>query len=149
MPKETRPPSSSLSPEQLRQVRIPFIQRASLVRGTEREDVFLVDLGVCGAFVEREQALPVGERVQLSFPLPGNVNRIQVTCRVAWWHSPSAALVTKALPAGLGLEFVEMPEADRDRLRGHLLEYLSRKSGRRFHRSRPLDDDGGAHEDGG
>ena len=83
----------------------------------------------------------MGERVGLSFPLPGNVNKLQAVCRVAWWHSPSAALITKALPAGLGLEFVEMADPHRDRLRTHLLEYLSRKSGRRFHRSRSLDDD--------
>ena len=95
-----------------------------------------------GAFAERDRALPVGARVQLTFPLPANVNCIQATCRVAWWHSPSAALITKALPAGLGLEFVEVSEADRELLRAYLLEYLSRKSGRRFHRSRPLDDGG-------
>lgn len=143
MPKAVRPRSSSLSAEQLRQVRIPFVQRASLTRGSEREELFLVDLGVSGAFAERDRALPVGERVVLSFPLPGNVNRIQVVCRVAWWHSPKVALVTKALPAGLGLEFVEVSEADRERLRAHLLDYLGKKSGRRFHRSRPLDDGGG------
>ena len=142
MPKDVRPPSSTLSPEQLRQVRIPFIQRAALAFGSVREDVFLVDLGLSGAFIERAGALPEGERVQLGFPLPGNVNRIQALCRVAWWNSPSAALVTKALPAGLGLEFLEMSPADRERLRAHLLEYLSRKSGRRFHRSRPIDDGG-------
>ena len=142
MPKDVRPPSSTLSPEQLRQVRIPFIQRATLAHGGGREDIFLVDLGVSGAFAERDRGLPVGERVQLGFTLPGNVNRIQAVCRVAWWHSPSAALVTKALPAGLGLEFLEVSEADRERLRAYLLEYLSRKSGRRFHRSRPLDDGG-------
>ena len=142
MPKDVRPPSSTLSPEQLRQVRIPFIQRATLAHGAGREDLFLVDLGVSGAFAERDRALPVGERVQLGFTLPGNVNRIQAVCRVAWWNSPSAALVTKALPAGLGLEFLEVSEVDRERLRAYLLEYLSRKSGRRFHRSRPLDDGG-------
>ena len=142
MPKDAQPLTHGLTPEQLRQVRIPFIQRAALVRAGEREEVFLVDLGLAGAFAERDRPLPVGERVGLSFPLPGNVNRLQAVCRVAWWHSPSAALVTKALPAGLGLEFVEMAEPDRERLRAHLLAYLSRKSGRRFHRSRPLDDDG-------
>ena len=142
MPKDAQPLTQGLTPEQLRQVRIPFIQRAALVRAGEREEVFLVDLGLAGAFAERARPLPVGELVSLSFPLPGNVNRLQVVCRVAWWNSPSAALVTKALPAGLGLEFVEMGDSDRERLRAHLLAYLSRKSGRRFHRSRPLDDDG-------
>lgn len=141
MPRDAQPLDPGLTPEQLRQVRIPFIQRASLVHGTEREDVFLVDLGLAGAFAERDQALRVGERVTLSFPLPGNMNRLQAVCRVAWWHSPSAALITKSLPAGLGLEFLELSDADRERLRVYIVQYLGRKSGRRFHRSRSLDAD--------
>jgi Tfp pilus assembly protein PilZ len=139
MPKAVRRVSPRLTAEQLDKLRIPFVQRASLAHGAGREDLFLVDLGVAGAFAERERPLPVGEKVTLSFPLPGNDRPIRAVCRVAWWHPPAGRLVSKSLPAGVGLEFVEISEQDRARLRRHLLEYLGRDTmGRRFHRAWPL-----------
>lgn len=139
MPKAVRRVSPRLTAEQFDKLRIPFVQRASLAHGAGREDLFLVDLGVAGAFAERERPLPVGEKVTLSFPLPGNDRPIRAVCRVAWWHRPGGRLVSKSLPAGVGLEFVEISEQDRARLRRHLLEYLGRDTmGRRFHRAWPL-----------
>jgi Tfp pilus assembly protein PilZ len=145
MPKAVRRGSSRLNAEQLGRLRIPFVRRARLLRGEEREELFLVDLGVAGAFAERESPLPVGEKVTLSFLLPGNDRPLKAVCRVAWWHPPGGRLVSKSLPAGIGLEFVEIPERDRARLCEYLLDYLSRDTmGRRFHRSWPL----GEGEDG-
>jgi Tfp pilus assembly protein PilZ len=84
----------------------------------------------------------VGTQVTLRFALPGNEIPIVVACRVAWWHPAGARLVSKALPAGLGLEFVEISDADRSRLREHLVSYLSGEPrGRRFHRAPSLDPD--------
>src|SRR5574342_591771 len=123
MPKAVRP-ASSLGPEQLDRLRIPFVQRATLAHGGGGEELFLVDLGVAGTFAERAQPLPVGERVTLSFPLPGNENPIRAVCRVAWWHPPGGRMVSKSLPAGVGLEFLEISEQDRERLRRHLLDYM-------------------------
>lgn len=145
MRKAVRTASSRLTAAQLGRLRIPFVQRATLAHGGGREELFLVDLGLAGAFAERERPLPVGEAVTLSFPLPGNEHAIRVVCRVAWWHPPGGRLVSKSLPAGVGLEFVEISERDRARLRRHLLDYLDREPmGRRFHRVRPL----GEGEDG-
>jgi Tfp pilus assembly protein PilZ len=128
----------------LQRIRIPFIHRGTLEHEGASESVFLLDLGLLGAFVERGEGLPVGSRVVLSFPLPGNEIPVVVTCRVAWWHAPATRLVSKALPAGLGLEFVEVSEGDRGRLREHLLGYLSgERSGRRFHRALPLAEEEG------
>jgi Tfp pilus assembly protein PilZ len=139
MPKVVRRGSSRPTPEQLGRLRIPFVQRARLTRGAEREELFLVDLGVAGAFAEREEPLPVGEKVTLSFTLPGNNRPIQAVCRVAWWHAPGDRLPNKSLPAGVGLEFVDLSDGDRARLREHLIDYLGRETmGRRFHRSWPL-----------
>ena len=138
MPKAVRP-ASSLSAEQLRRLRIPFVQRATLVHGGEGEELFLVDLGVAGVFAERARPLPAGERVTLSFRLPGNDHPVRAVCRVAWWHPPEGPGASRSLPAGLGLEFVEIAEQDRERLRRHLLDYMDRETmARRFHRARPL-----------
>lgn len=138
MPKAVRP-ASSLGAEQLGRLRIPFVRRATLAHGGGSEELFLVDLGVAGAFAERAEPLPVGETVTLGFPLPGNDRPIRAVCRVAWWHPPGGSTVSRFLPAGLGLEFLEISERDRDRLRRHLLDYMDRETmARRFHRARPL-----------
>lgn len=124
----------------LQRIRIPFIHRGTLEHEGAGESVFLLDLGLMGAFVERAQGLPVGSRVTLRFLLPGNEIPVVVACRVAWWHAPQERMVSKTLPAGLGLEFVEVTAVDRGRLREHLLGYLSgERAARRFHRALPLE----------
>jgi hypothetical protein len=142
MKAEPRGPAQQTLPGPLRAVRIPFIQKAALTVDGASEHLFLVDLGLFGAFAERPSALPVGERVTLRFTLPGNEIPLTFGCRVAWWHAPGAPLVSKALPAGVGLEFVECSEDDHRRLRRYLEGYLQRSAGRRFHRPLPLSEDG-------
>jgi Tfp pilus assembly protein PilZ len=142
MKAEPRRPADEAAAGPPRAVRIPFIHKASLTAGDRTEDLFLVDLGVSGAFAERDAPLPEGERVLLRFTLPGNDIPLAFRCRVAWWHPPGAPLVSKALPAGVGLEFVEGSDDDRRRLRRYLDEYLQRSTGRRFHRPLPLPEDG-------
>jgi hypothetical protein len=120
-------------------LRIPFIQKAVLTHAGGREELFLVDLGLRGVFAERSAPLPVDEAVTLSFLLPGNAIPLSFQCRVAWWHPPGGPLVSKDLPAGVGLEFLESSEADRRRLGAYLDDYLRRRPlARRFHRPRPL-----------
>jgi hypothetical protein len=101
--REAIPPESVL-----RQLRIPFVRRATmLLRGAE-EDVFLIDIGMAGAFVERAEALSPGEGIEIRFP---------------WWHPRGGALSSKSLPPGAGLQFVDMSEPDRVRLRALLVDY--------------------------
>ena len=78
----------------LRRIRIPLIRKATLTYADGRgEDLFIIDLGLSGVFVERTDALPSGEKVRIRFLLPGNVIPVQAGCRVAWWHPPGAPLV--------------------------------------------------------
>jgi Tfp pilus assembly protein PilZ len=142
MKAEPRSPARNPAGGNLRTIRIPFIQKAQLTLNEQTEPLFLVDLGLFGAFAERETPLPVGAQVTLRFTLPGNEIPLTVGCRVAWWHAPGAPLVSKALPAGVGLEFVETSEDDQRRLRRYLEAYLQRSAGRRFHRPLPLTEDG-------
>lgn len=126
----------------LRRLRISMIQRAALIRSGSEEPVFTMDLGLSGVFVERKTPLPVGEQVELRFLLPGNAIPVCARCRVAWWHEPGAPLLSKALPAGLGLEFVSISEADQARLKQLLLDHWRREArGRQFVRHWPEDEE--------
>ena len=116
--RETAPPDSVL-----RQLRIPFVRRATLVGASASEDVFMIDIGMAGAFVERAEALPVDESLEIRFPWPGSEIPFAARCRVAWWHPEGAPLSSKSLPPGAGLQFVEMSDMDRERLRGMLVDY--------------------------
>jgi hypothetical protein len=116
--RESAPPDTVL-----RQLRIPFVRRATLVGASASEDVFMIDIGMAGAFVERAEALPVDESLEIRFPWPGSEIPFAARCRVAWWHPEGAPLSSKSLPPGAGLQFVEMSGADRDRLRALLVDY--------------------------
>jgi hypothetical protein len=116
--RESPPPESVL-----RQLRIPFVRRATLASSSRNEDVFMIDIGLAGAFVERAESLPVDETLEIRFPWPGSEIPFAARCRVAWWHPEGATLSSKSLPPGAGLQFVDMSEGDRERLRALLRDY--------------------------
>src|SRR5688500_16906173 len=105
-------------------IRIPLIQRARLVAASGEEDVFMMDLGLKGVFIERKAPLPLGDEVRVRFPLPGNEIPVEARCRVAWWHAPEQALLSKSLPTGMGLEFVEVLNRGDERVRAFVEGYL-------------------------
>jgi hypothetical protein len=107
----------------LQQLRIPFVRRATLVSKLLEEEVFLIDIGLCGAFIERAEALPVDEAMEIRRPWPGSESPFSARCRVAWWLPQGAPLASKSLPPGAGLQFVEMSDGDRSRLRALLVDY--------------------------
>jgi hypothetical protein len=108
----------------LKRIRIPFIQRASVSVAGRREELFMVDLGLRGTFLERTEAIAPGEEIEIWFPLPGNEIPVHARCRVAWWRAPGASPHVRALPPGVGVEFVEMSERDGERIRQHLADHL-------------------------
>jgi len=120
-------PEEGLPPEPvLRKIRIPFIQRATIAVGGAREDLFVIDLGLRGVFLERTQPVERGVEIEIWFPLPGNEIPVHARCRVAWFRSAGATGPSGALPSGIGVEFVEMSDRDAERLREHLVSYLRR-----------------------
>ena len=129
-------PAEGVPPEPVfRRIRITFIQKATLTRAGGSEELFTIDLGLRGVFVERAEPLPIGETVDVSFRLPGNELPVAARCRVAWWHPRDMVLTSKTLPSGVGLEFVEIDGAGARRVRAYLSEYLRRHPReRRFHR---------------
>jgi Tfp pilus assembly protein PilZ len=109
--------------ENLKRLRIPFVRKATLVRKGRSEDAFVLDLGLEGVFIERTEEMKVGEEAEITLPWPESEVPLRARCRVAWWHAPGKKLASKSLPSGAGLQFVEMSEADRARLRAFLEEY--------------------------
>jgi hypothetical protein len=111
----------------LRKLRIPYVHKAvlSTLKGQERE-AFTIDVGLSGVYVELTESLAVGDSVKIRFPLPGNEIPIEAACRVAWRHAGGKALSSKSLPPGVGLQFVELPDKDRVRVREHVLEHCRR-----------------------
>jgi hypothetical protein len=107
----------------LRQLRIPFVRRATLLWQGAQEEAFLIDIGLEGVFIERSEPLPGDQAVEISFAWPGSEIPFRAQCRVAWWHSEGAPLASKSLPPGAGLQFTSMSDGDRERLRVHLVEY--------------------------
>jgi hypothetical protein len=128
------PPSDDV----LQQLRIPFVRRATLLHGDREEDVFVIDIGLAGVFVERSESLGRDDRLGIRFAWPGSERPFEARCRVAWWHPKDAPLSSKTLPSGGGLEFIEVSEPDRERLRKLLLEYCAQQPHvRRFLRHWP------------
>jgi hypothetical protein len=131
--REATPPESVLQ-----QLRIPFVRRATLVSGRTEEEVFVIDIGLAGAFVERAEPLVVDTVLEIRFPWPGSEIPFQASCRVAWWHPQGAPLASKSLPPGAGLEFTQMSDSDRERLRALLVDYCGQNPRvRRFLRHWP------------
>lgn len=126
----------------LQQLRVPLVQRARLEHAAGAEDVFTFDLGIRGLFVERAEPLPRDAEVTVTFRLPGNEIPVRARCRVAWWHAPDVPLLSKRLPAGVGLEFRDLPDAELRRIRAHLLDHLQGDPrARRFQRPWPQSED--------
>jgi hypothetical protein len=122
----------------LEQLRIPFVRRATLLRNSTEEEVFVIDIGLAGVFVERSESLERDDRVSIRFAWPGSERPFEAACRVAWWHPPDAPLSSKSLPSGGGLEFLEVSDADRERVRSLLLDYCRQQPHvRRFLRHWP------------
>jgi Tfp pilus assembly protein PilZ len=110
----------------LRKIRIPCIQRATIATAGAREDLFMIDLGLRGVFIEWVRPVAQGDEIEIWFALPGNEIRIHVRCRVAWVRPRGLSVGARTLPAGVGVEFVTISDGDAERVRRHLLEYLQR-----------------------
>jgi uncharacterized protein (TIGR02266 family) len=69
-----------------------------------------VDISEGGAFLRSQYLLEVGERIEVSFTLPGQSQLIHVRALVAW--------VTRSKDlkgeAGMGLEFVDLDAEERE-----------------------------------
>jgi CheY-like chemotaxis protein len=71
----------------------------------------LTDISVGGIYVEAEEPLPIGTKLQLEFRLAQNAPLIRCKGRVAWIKSKFELQSEDALP-GMGIEFIEIKKLD-------------------------------------
>jgi Tfp pilus assembly protein PilZ len=119
-------PSSPPSEERLEELRIWFVQQATLRHSLGTERRLILDLGLGGIFVEGDEPLPIDEDLEVSFRLPGNSIPVAARCRVIWARAEQGS-PSQRLPAGVGLEFVELSAKDRARIHDLLLEHCRRE----------------------
>jgi uncharacterized protein (TIGR02266 family) len=76
---------------------------------THGEIVFdALDLSQGGAFLESELLLEVGDELEITFAIPGELRRIRAHAKVAWATRSSGA---KRKP-GMGLQFTDLKQSD-------------------------------------
>jgi hypothetical protein len=84
------------------------------------------NISVVGLYLALDGTLPgVGQELQLSFSLPDDPVPIACAARVAWQNPPSVILrgmgsLAIGLPAGCGLAFVRLDDADRERIQAYV-----------------------------
>ena len=99
--------------ERRRSKRAELIVRVDYSTVDEIFSEFTRDINEGGLFIETEKPRPTGTEVSLRFNLPGNVAPMQTVGRVVWVRS-----ATDQEPAGMGIEFDELTDEDRDRING-------------------------------
>lgn len=70
---------------------------------------YSVNMSVGGLFLETDNPLTPGEKLNLRFSLPGNNHPISCQGRVAWATAPGSS-DKSSHPAGMGIEFLDLAE---------------------------------------
>ena len=80
---------------------------------TDGEVLFdALDLSQGGAFLQSDLLLEIGAELEVTFAIPGELRPVRAHARVAW----ATRVATAKGSAGMGLQFVDLSEADRQRL---------------------------------
>jgi uncharacterized protein (TIGR02266 family) len=69
--------------------------------------VVLANVGVGGVFIATPRTRPVGDRLALTFTLPGTDEQLSVQGEVRWTRDAPAEEDDR--PAGMGLRFISLP----------------------------------------
>jgi Tfp pilus assembly protein PilZ len=71
-----------------------------------------LNINAGGIFIHTEQLLPVNAEVVVEFALPQRPQGIRCRCRVAWVNHPEWVKMPR-LPAGMGVQFIDLPMSGR------------------------------------
>ncbi|MDD2582416.1 MAG: response regulator [Desulfuromonadaceae bacterium] len=80
---------------------------------------YSVNLSTGGMFIETDDLLPVGSPLNIEFILPKDGRVIKCSGRVSWLNAPDA-IIKQDLPAGMGLQFINLSLDDMDSLRNFI-----------------------------
>ncbi|HWI40447.1 MAG TPA: response regulator [Verrucomicrobiae bacterium] len=80
---------------------------------------YSVNLSTGGLFLESSNLLPAGTSLDVEFILPTGRRSVRCKARVAWLNTPEAP-PKPVLPAGMGLQFLDLTVNDMDAIRGYL-----------------------------
>ena len=82
---------------------------------------YSINVSTGGLFIETGNPLPVESRLAVSFSLPDDPTEIHCQGKVAWINHPEM-LKNLALPAGMGIQFLDMSLDDMDQIRRFIKE---------------------------
>jgi uncharacterized protein (TIGR02266 family) len=80
-----------------------------------------LDVSAKGIFLRTNQVFPVGEEILVRFNLPGVATPFKVVGRVMW---SSATDTPQGLPAGMGVQFVDLGGEDQKTIERYVVELL-------------------------
>ncbi|MFC1516810.1 TIGR02266 family protein [Thermodesulfobacteriota bacterium] len=78
------------------------------------------DLSSGGIFIKTLKPFPVGEQFVLNLTLPDTSELLKIRCKVSWNQTDKEDLAKH--PQGMGVEFIELSPADRQRLKEELIK---------------------------
>ncbi|HTP64303.1 MAG TPA: response regulator [Geobacteraceae bacterium] len=99
-----------------------FIARLRIRYGENAEKLltdYSINLSTGGVFIETEDYLPIDTILSIEFILPENEKTICCRGRVAWLNS-AGAMVNPNLPAGIGLQFLDISPEDMNAVRQYI-----------------------------
>ena len=82
---------------------------------------YSVNMSFGGIFIESEKILPPDTTLLVEFKLPVNKKPIRCKSRVAWTNEPKDPK-SSALPAGMGLQFIDLTLDDMHVVRSYIEE---------------------------
>lgn len=93
-------------------LRIPFVRKCS-VKGLKAGDseAMLLDLSLRGVYIASDASPEVGEKLALSFQVPGNARVLELAGLVAWVQGTQTHPV-HGLPKGFGVRFQKLEVED-------------------------------------
>ncbi|MBN2429462.1 MAG: response regulator [Deltaproteobacteria bacterium] len=80
---------------------------------------FTVNMSTGGVFLESEEVLPEDTPLLMEFILPGGKKKVRCNGKVAWRNMPGKKQVEN-LPAGMGIQFVDLKLEEMDAIRQYL-----------------------------
>ena len=91
-------------------------------------NAFSSDLSAAGIFIKTPKPLPKDERFMLKLQLPETFQELKIICKVCWSRSDLNDPVT---PPGMGVKFIEISAADRQKIKEELIRVEPKKQAER------------------